>query len=81
MPDWPSTTKFLSPEERLLAAQRLAHDGLGNTAGAQGHIGHWQAVKMAVVDWRTWMLTALYMLCTGAQTIQYFVPTLIGARK
>ena len=22
-----------------------------------------------------------YMLCTGAQTIQYFVPTLVGARK
>ncbi|OWZ36514.1 nicotinamide mononucleotide permease [Cryptococcus neoformans AD2-60a] len=79
MPDWPSTTKFLSPDERLLAAQRLAHDGLGNTAGAQGHVGHWQALKMAVVDWRTWMFTALYMLCTGAQTIQYFVPTLIGS--
>ncbi|WWC72620.1 uncharacterized protein I206_106582 [Kwoniella pini CBS 10737] len=79
MPDWPSTTKFLSGEERVLAAQRLAYDGLASTAGAQGHIGHWQAVKMAVSDWRVWAFTFLYMLCTGAQTIQYFVPTLIGA--
>ncbi|WWC98506.1 hypothetical protein V866_005397 [Kwoniella sp. B9012] len=79
MPDWPSTTKFLSGEERVLAAQRLAYDGLANTGGAQGHLGHWQAIKMTVVDWRTWMFVFLYMLCTGAQTIQYFVPTLIGA--
>ncbi|WRT70740.1 uncharacterized protein IL334_007738 [Kwoniella shivajii] len=79
MPDWPSTTKFLSGEERVLAAQRLAYDGLANTAGAQGHIGHWAAIKMVITDWRTWMFTFLYMLCTGAQTIQYFVPTLIGA--
>ncbi|WVW80803.1 hypothetical protein I302_102790 [Kwoniella bestiolae CBS 10118] len=79
MPDWPSTTKFLTPEERLLAAQRLAFDGLANTGGAQGHIGHWQAIKMVLVDWRTGMFVFLYMLCTGAQTIQYFVPTLIGA--
>ncbi|WWD20730.1 hypothetical protein CI109_105206 [Kwoniella shandongensis] len=79
MPDWPSTTKFLSGEERVLAAQRLAYDGLANTGGAQGHIGHWHALKLAVTDWRTWILTVLYMLCTGAQTIQYFVPTLIGA--
>ncbi|WVF68217.1 hypothetical protein IAT40_002982 [Kwoniella sp. CBS 6097] len=79
MPDWPSTTKFLSGEERILAAQRLAYDGLANTAGAQGHIGHWQAIKMVLVDWRTWIFVFLYMLCTGAQTIQYFVPTLIGA--
>ncbi|OCF38372.1 hypothetical protein I317_07854 [Kwoniella heveanensis CBS 569] len=79
MPDWPSTTKFLSGEERILAAQRLAYDGLANTAGAQGHLGHWQAIKMVLVDWRTWMFVFLYMLCTGAQTIQYFVPTLIGA--
>ncbi|WWC65223.1 uncharacterized protein I303_107837 [Kwoniella dejecticola CBS 10117] len=79
MPDWPSTTKFLTGEERLLAAQRLAYDGLANTGGAQGHIGHWQACKMVLVDWRTYMFIFLYMLCTGAQTIQYFVPTLIGA--
>ncbi|WWD07294.1 hypothetical protein V865_005391 [Kwoniella europaea PYCC6329] len=79
MPDWPSTTKFLSGEERVLAAQRLAYDGLANTGGAQGHLGHWQAIKMTLVNWRTWMFVFLYMLCTGAQTIQYFVPTLIGA--
>ena len=78
MPDWPSTTKFLSSDERVLAVQRLAYDGLSSTAGAQGHISHWAAFKMAACDWRTWVFTVLYMLTQGAQTIQYFVPTLIG---
>ena len=78
MPDWPSTTKFLSPEERLLAAQRLAYDGLANTQGAQGQLGHWEACKMCFRDWRTWILVFMYMMCTGAQTIQYFVPTLVS---
>ncbi|KAK8850548.1 hypothetical protein IAR55_004466 [Kwoniella newhampshirensis] len=79
MPDWPSTTKFLTPEERILATQRLAYDGLANTGGAQGRVGHLRALVMTVSDWRTWILVVMYMLCTGAQTIQYFVPTLIGA--
>jgi predicted MFS family arabinose efflux permease len=33
---------------------------------------------MALTDWRTWMLVVMYMLATGAQTIQYFIPTLVG---
>ncbi|EJT53305.1 nicotinamide mononucleotide permease [Trichosporon asahii var. asahii CBS 2479] len=77
MPDWPATTKFLSPAERQLAAQRLAADGLGNTAGGE-KTSEWSAVKMAVSDWRVWVLVLLYMLCTGAQTVQYFVPTLVS---
>lgn len=79
MPDWPSTTKWLSPEERLLAAQRLAYDGLANTQGAGQKTSEWAAVKLAFRDWRTWTFVLMYMLCTGAQTIQYFVPTLIGS--
>ena len=33
---------------------------------------------MTVTDWRTWMLAVMYMLATGSQTIQYFIPTLVG---
>ena len=77
MADWPSTTKWLTPEERLLAAQRLAYDGLGNTQGATGKVGEMTALRMVVTDWRTWILALLYALVTGAQTIQYFIPTLV----
>jgi len=95
LPDWPSTTKWLSEEEQILAAQRLAYDGLASTQGAGEKTGHWQACKQCFTDWKVWILVVMasqsscdknpanfqYMLCTGAQTIQYFVPTLVGARE
>ncbi|KAG5652487.1 hypothetical protein H0H81_004843 [Sphagnurus paluster] len=78
LPDWPSTTSWLTPEEKFIAVQRLAHDGIGNT-GAGGHEPtHMEAAKMALTDWRTYMLVAMYMLATGSQTIQYFIPTLVA---
>ncbi|RSH93567.1 hypothetical protein EHS25_007925 [Saitozyma podzolica] len=79
MPDYPSTTKWLSEEEQILAAQRLAHDGLANTVGAQGHMGHYEAIKAVFSDWRVYLFIFIFMLVTGSQTIQYFVPTLVGA--
>lgn len=66
--DWPSTTRWLTPEEKILAAQRLAYDELGDNSGEQP--SHGQAFKMALKDWRVWFLSYLYMLATGAQTIQ-----------
>lgn len=77
MADYPSNTRWLTPEEQLLAAQRLAYDGLGNAQGASGRITEKEALKMVVKDWRTWVLALLYALVTGAQTIQYFIPTLV----
>ena len=79
MPDYPNNTMWLSPEERLLAAQRLAYDGLANTQGAHGRIGEWEATKMAFKDWRTWFLSFTVAMNLGAQTILYFAPTLVGA--
>jgi MFS family permease len=69
---------FVSEDERMLAIQRLAYDGLASTAGAQGHMGHWEAVRAGFSDWRSYLFILLYMLVTGSQTIQYFIPTLIG---
>ncbi|CAI7602804.1 unnamed protein product [Penicillium manginii] len=77
MADYPSNTRWLTPEEQLLASQRLAYDGLGNTQGAHGRVSEKEALKMVVKDWRTWTLALLYALVTGAQTIQYFIPTLV----
>lgn len=62
LPDYPSNTKFLSPEERLLACQRLSYDGLANAQGAEGHIGEWQACKMMFKDFRVWVFVVLVSL-------------------
>lgn len=61
LPDYPSTTMWLSPEERVLAAQRLAYDGIGHTQGATAHVGEWEACKMVFRDWRSWVFVVLYM--------------------
>lgn len=59
LPDYPSNTKFLSPEERLLACQRLSYDGLANAQGAEGHMGEWQACKAMWKDFRVWVFVLL----------------------
>ncbi|KAJ7487834.1 major facilitator superfamily domain-containing protein [Mycena latifolia] len=79
LPDWPSTTSWLSAEEKFIAVQRLAHDGIGTNGGSGvEEPSHGEAFKMAIGDWRTWVLVVMYMLATGSQTIQYFIPNLVG---
>ena len=63
MADYPSNTKWLSPEERLLASQRLAYDGIGNTQGAGERIGNWDAIKMAFSDWKVWYVHPSIIFC------------------
>ncbi|KAL3477329.1 major facilitator superfamily domain-containing protein [Aspergillus californicus] len=79
MPDYPSNSKrFLSEEESILACNRLAVDGIGLTQGTGAeNIPHWVAFKMTVSDWRVWAQCFLFVLVTGSQTMQYFIPTLV----
>ena len=65
MADYPSNTRWLSPEERLLASKRLAYDGIGNTQGAKGTIGAWESVKMAFTDWKVWYRLPLILVWNG----------------
>lgn len=76
LPDFPSTTRWLTPNERALASRRLARDSLGGTQDGET-IHHKVALKMALTDWRTWAFVLTYMATTGAQTIQYFIPELV----
>ncbi|KAF9269899.1 MFS general substrate transporter [Marasmius fiardii PR-910] len=79
LPDWPSTTKWLTSEERFVAARRLELEGIGNTqTGEAGEPSHKESLRMALKDWRVYYLAVMYMLATGSQTIQYFIPTLVG---
>ncbi|KAI5207663.1 hypothetical protein AUEXF2481DRAFT_401539 [Aureobasidium subglaciale EXF-2481] len=79
MPDYPSTSKrFLNEEESILACNRLAADGIAMAQGAgRVPIPHWTAFKMTVSDWRVWAQCVLFILVTGSQTMQYFIPTLV----
>ncbi|KAL4936242.1 hypothetical protein BDV06DRAFT_233578 [Aspergillus oleicola] len=79
MPDYPSTSKrFLSEEESILACNRLAVDGIALTQGSGvAKIPHWEAFKMTCADWRVWAQCFLFVLVTGSQTMQYFIPSLV----
>ncbi|RDW64351.1 uncharacterized protein DSM5745_09762 [Aspergillus mulundensis] len=79
MPNYPSnSTRFLSEEESLLACNRLAVDGIALTQGSGAEkIPHWVAFKMTCRDWRVWAQCLLFVLVTGSQTMQYFIPTLV----
>lgn len=79
LPDFPASTtsKFLTEEERILACNRLAVEGISLTQGAHEKVGEWKAFKMVCADWRTWALCLLFALGTGSQTIQYFIPSLV----
>lgn len=79
MPDYPSNSpRFLNEEETILACHRLTMDGIALAQGnATEEISHWKIFKMTVRDWRVWAQCLLFVLVTGAQTMQYFIPTLI----
>lgn len=79
LPDFPASTKskFLNEEQRILACNRLALQGIGLTQGAHERIREWKAFKMTVSDWRTWCLCLLFVLTTSAQTMLYFFPSLV----
>ncbi|KAK0490060.1 major facilitator superfamily domain-containing protein [Armillaria luteobubalina] len=77
LPDWPTTTKWMTAEEKFIAVERLKHDGIGGVAVGDEPM-HRECLKMALTDWRVWYLSMMYMLATGSQTIQYFIPTLVG---
>ncbi|KAM0704684.1 hypothetical protein Q7P35_007470 [Cladosporium inversicolor] len=81
MPDYPSSrSRFLNEEESILACNRLSADGIGLTQGrGVEHIPHWVAFKMTISDWRVWAQCFMFILVTGSQTMQYFIPTLVGS--
>jgi hypothetical protein len=79
LPDYPSNSgRFLKEEETNLACNRLTVDGIALAQG-QGtvQLSHWTVFKMTVSDWRVWAQCFLFVLVTGSQTMQYFIPTLI----
>ena len=63
LPTWPSTTKWLSPEEKALAAARIKADRLGTV---QHRMSPWKATLAALADWRTYLFTFMYMMVVGA---------------
>ncbi|KAG8785394.1 hypothetical protein FRC12_017654, partial [Ceratobasidium sp. 428] len=54
LPDFPSTTRWLSPEERRLAEVRMAEDVGGEVDKDTAEEGHFFGFFLAMKDWKVW---------------------------
>jgi hypothetical protein len=55
LPDFPATTRWLSPEERRLAEMRMEEDaGVGDEENKQGSLT--RGLTMALTDWKVWWM-------------------------
>ncbi|KAL8635251.1 MAG: hypothetical protein Q9228_007238 [Teloschistes exilis] len=75
--DFPLTSKYLSEDERRLAADRLLVT-VGSRASDEHRVGPLQAIKRSLANWRVWLFTAGYMVIVGSSTLSYFYPTLVN---
>lgn len=75
LPNNPETARFLSTEEKKLAADRLIED-----AGAS-HDNSWSWAQVASVftDWKTYVFMTIYITGTSAlQGVTLFLPSIVA---
>ncbi|OBR05506.1 MFS transporter [Colletotrichum higginsianum IMI 349063] len=73
LPDHPLTTRWLTPEQRQLAHNRIYIDTTGRREGTSV----WTGLRDACVDWRTWAFCLMYHLHLAANGFQNFLPTVM----
>ncbi|KAF2145692.1 uncharacterized protein K452DRAFT_264943 [Aplosporella prunicola CBS 121167] len=76
LPDFPATTRWLTPEERSYAQWRLIDDtGEADIAESTSIM---EGVKMALRDYRLYLFTILQHASLLTQTFQYFFPSVVS---
>lgn len=78
LPDFPATTKWLTPEERAVAVHRLRIYS-GSEDEERGSIV--KGVVSAFADYKVWLLTIIVILKTSAGAVTAFIPTLVKTFK
>ena len=63
LPNWPANTKWLTKEEKALAAARIKADQVGSV---QQKIRPWKSILAALSDWRTYLHVHVYDGCCSA---------------
>lgn len=77
LPNFPSTTKWLTDEEREMAVWRLQQDvNVGEWTSSDEQIT-WKAFWLMLKDWKNWFLVVL-VYCVGASlSVNSFFPSVI----
>lgn len=73
LPDSPLQTRWLTPEERQLAHNRICIDTTGRREGTSV----WVGLREAVVDWRTWVFCLMDNMHLSANGFKNFLPTVM----
>ncbi|KAI1786688.1 MFS general substrate transporter [Ganoderma leucocontextum] len=80
LPDFPTTTRWLSDEERKLAMRRMEEDaGVGDegeTEPEAGGGGHMAGLRLAVRDGKVWWMALAMTSFTVALSFNAYFPTL-----
>lgn len=71
LPDSPLTTRWLTPEERQLAHDRLQRDKVDRVEAGST----WQGLKQAVADPRVWIFALMFNMHLSANGFKNFFPS------
>ncbi|KAL4792865.1 major facilitator superfamily domain-containing protein [Aspergillus venezuelensis] len=75
IPDWPATTRWLTPEERAIGVARIEED-----AGTENdEITTWSATEMAISDHRIWLCVLGSVCVQAVASLTNFLPTLVAS--
>ncbi|KAF2669522.1 MFS transporter [Microthyrium microscopicum] len=75
LPDYPHSTRFLTPDERAIAMRRV-QDQSGVKDSTKGSL--MTGLKMALTDYKVWLLSLIIITKTSAGAVTSFIPTLVG---
>lgn len=61
--DFPANSQRLTERERELAIQRIVSEGLSVRSEDTPELSHFDAFKLAMINWKMWAFTVGYMVC------------------
>lgn len=73
LPNTPLKTRWLTPEQRELAHNRIVAD----TTEKEGAVSAWKGFMQCVTDWRTWVFTLMYNMHLSSVSFAAFLPTVM----
>lgn len=75
LPSRPLTTRWLNPEERQLAHDRLIRDKIDEKPPGST----WSGFKQAIGDYRTWIFAFMFNNHLAANGFKNFFPSVVKA--
>lgn len=77
LPDFPSTTRWLSEEERAYSEWRIMKD-IGSQNSDYQEPRMLKSALLAVQDWRTWLFVLMQHGILLSQTVTFFFPSVVS---